>query len=286
MPFNTRSREQGRLADHLGIGPTSELDLRVSVATLSRVIFSHPDDSVEMLALEHKAALVMGAESDSAEVRVQPFGGAVRIANPDQFRTIVGAFNYDSQRSRDEQDFRVYISPGSWDAVREFCRDHLLEADHSLLDSDPVRELVEEFEDTLGFPLQSRQYSISPVGLVVEHEPAPSASLRAAGNPTVRIYRIDHVVILDPGLCQMMVRNSMDHTASVLRGKVELDVENGGKGRANSIFATRLEKITSFYRSLGPERRGEILSFEGTVLAGNIAAILEDVPVPKYQQLT
>ena len=285
MPSAMRSRERDRLADHItGIGPTGELDLRVSVATLSRVIFSHPDDGVEMLALEHKATLGNGDGWENIEVRVQPFGGAVRIANPDHFRNVSGVFNYDSQRSQDEQDFRVYISPGFWDDVREFCRDNLLEADHSRLDSDPVRELGEEFQDTLGIDLQPNQYSISPVGLVVENEPAPSASLRAAGNPTVRIYRVDHVEILDPDLCQMMVQNNMDHTASVLRGKVELDVENGGKGRANAIFSTRLEEITSFYQSLEPERRGEILPYRDTLLAGNIAAILEGVPVPKYHQ--
>jgi hypothetical protein len=280
-----RSRGRDRLADHtIEVGPTAELNLRVSVATLTRVLFSSPDDGGEMLALEHKATLVTGNGEPKVEMRVQPFGGAVRIANPDHFLNVVGEFNYDSQRSREEQDFRVYISPGSWDAVREFCRDNLLEADHSLLDSDPTRELVEEYQDTLGIDLQPHQYSISPVGMVVENEPAPSGNIRAESSPTVRIYRVDQAQIMDPDLCQVMVRNSMEHPAMVLRRKAENDYENGGKGRANAIFTAPLEEITSLYRKLEPEKRGDILLFGGTVLAGNIAAILDNVPTPKYQQ--
>ncbi len=42
----------------IGVGPTAELSLRVSVSTLSRVVFPHPADGVPMLALEHKATLV------------------------------------------------------------------------------------------------------------------------------------------------------------------------------------------------------------------------------------
>ena len=67
-------------ASRIGIGPTTELSLRVSVASLARVIFPSPEDGTPMLALEHRATLLPGEEQ--VVVKAQPFGGAVRILYP------------------------------------------------------------------------------------------------------------------------------------------------------------------------------------------------------------
>ena len=48
--------------DEIGVGPTEDLSLRVSVATLVRVLFENRDDGDLMLALERKAT-VRKAES-------------------------------------------------------------------------------------------------------------------------------------------------------------------------------------------------------------------------------
>src|SRR5512138_46707 len=53
--------------------------LRVSVATYNRVLFQHPDDDTQMLALERQATVL---EEGKVNVRAQPFGGGIHILNP------------------------------------------------------------------------------------------------------------------------------------------------------------------------------------------------------------
>src|SRR5689334_22995355 len=104
-----------------GIGPTEQLSLRVSVATLSRVLFEHPGHGDVMLALERKATAHESENGPVVKVKSQPFGGAVRILDLRGLRDLIGDFHFDSERSRSEQDFRIFIRPADWSTVREFC---------------------------------------------------------------------------------------------------------------------------------------------------------------------
>ena len=96
--------------------------LRVSVATYNRVIFPHPESGATMLALERKATVLKGG---SVNVRAQPFGGGVRILDPDPLKQILGEIEFDSERSKQEQDFRILIPPFKWEAVKRYCLHHL-----------------------------------------------------------------------------------------------------------------------------------------------------------------
>src|SRR5512147_707747 len=137
-----------------GIGATTELSLRVSVATLVRVLFKHPRDGEWMLALERQATL----HGNQVDVKSQPFGGAIRILDVDAIYDLIGDFHFDSERSRAEQDFRLFIQPSSWPVLREFCIQHLSRVDDPFLETDLARELIEEFEDALKINLQPDQY--------------------------------------------------------------------------------------------------------------------------------
>ena len=128
-----------------GIGATDDLSLRVSVATLVRVVFKHPRNGEWMLALERKATL----HETKVEVKSQPFGGAIRILDLDAIHDLIGDFHFDSERSRSEQDFRLFIRPSNWSAVREVCIQHLSRVDDPILETNSARELVEEFDDAL-----------------------------------------------------------------------------------------------------------------------------------------
>ncbi len=174
-----------------GIGATDELSLRVSVATLARVVFKHPGSGEWMLALERKATL----RENKVEVKAQPFGGAIRILDLEAIHDLTGDFHFDSQRSRIEQDFRLFIRPSGWPVLREFCIQRLSRENDPILETDPTRELVEEFADALKINLQPGQYASKPVATVVENEAAPTGNLHAKGIPTVRVYRIFETTI-------------------------------------------------------------------------------------------
>jgi hypothetical protein len=259
---------------NINIGPTNELSLRVSVATLCRVVFPRPGDGIAMMALEHKATLVSSAQQSRVDVKAQPFGGAIRILNLNSVLSIIGNFNFDSERSRAEQDFRVFIQPSTWEAVKDYCLRNLDQENGGNLDSDPSRELMEEFDDALGFQLKTEHYAVKPVRIVVENEPAPTTNVHVAGRLTARIYRIYEVQLRDLALSNLMIANSEKHSQQVMRRLVLEDAQKGGRGRANSIFAAPLEEIRNAFLA-APGKLGMPIPYGNTILEGNVPAVLE-----------
>jgi hypothetical protein len=270
---------------NIGIGPTPELQLRVSVATLSRVIFPRPKDEVPMIAFEHKATLKSKDKESHIAVMAQPFGGAIRILELNRFQQIAGIFNFDSERSRSEQDFRIHIKPSKWEKVRDFCLQQMKLDSSSVLDLDPARELREEFEDALGIALEQYQFTTKPIKTVLEDHPIPTANMRALGYPTVRIYRIFEVQILDPNLCRLMMNNSNAHSVQVLQQLAQDEAHKGGRGRANAVLATPVEQAYSTLLATPYEKRSKPLKFEGTYLDRNVSAVLDGISVAEYEYL-
>ena len=123
--------------DEIGVGATEDLSLRVSVATLVRVLFENPGDGELTLALERKATLLKDESRRTVEVMAQPFGGAIRLLEPKALRVLIDDFHFDSEESRSEQDFRIFIRPSDWSVVREFCIQHFSRVDDPVLESEP-----------------------------------------------------------------------------------------------------------------------------------------------------
>ncbi len=147
--------------------------LRVSVATYNRVIFPHPDDGGMMLALERKGTVM---KDGSVRVMSQPFGGGIRILNPTALQKIIGSIQFDSERSKEEKDFRILIPPSKWELIKEYCLYHLaFEDDEDIdLEAEPDRELTEEFLETINVKINPGQYSVEPMGFVIENSPVQS----------------------------------------------------------------------------------------------------------------
>jgi hypothetical protein len=270
-----RMRSEKRL---IPTGATEELSLRVSVAALVRLIFPHPSDGRSMLALERRATLL----SNEVVIMSQPFGGAVRIQDLNLLQKLVHDFRFDSERSRSEQDFRIFIRPSDWDVVREFCLRHFENGDESVLEISPARELAEELADALNIELRPDQYTSKPLGTVTENDPAATENVNARGCQTVRVYRIFEARILDPALCQLMIANSEHYSNQDLREGAIRDARRGGKGRANALVTLPMKPLMEFYRGLSPEARNAPAIFVNNSLDSNVCAVLEDVPVPKY----
>jgi hypothetical protein len=89
----------------IGVGATEGLSLRVSVATLVSVLFDDPEDRRTMLALERTATLREIEGRPEVTVRAKPFGGAVRLTNPQALQGLIGHFQYDSERSAGKETF-------------------------------------------------------------------------------------------------------------------------------------------------------------------------------------
>jgi len=238
-----------------------------------------------MLALEHKATLVPGDTSSQVILKAQPFGGAIRILDLNLLRQIAGTFNFDSNKSRTEGDFRIYIRPSSWETVRDFCIQQMRAGASSVLEHDPARELAEEFEDALEIQLKPSQYTLNPIGIVSENEPAPTANPRSPGYPTARIYQVDEVQIQDPELCKLMVANSQKHPFRVLRDLAQDHTPDGRQGRANAMLVASLEQVREAILATPLNQRGEPLKFKDTLLDGNVGALFNDIAVPRYIHL-
>lgn len=270
---------------HPGVGRTAEFDLRVSVATLVRVLFEHPKDGDSMLALERKATLYKTKNRRVIEVKAQPFGGVVQIYDLDLMQRSVGDFNFDSEYSSDQQDFRLFIRSSAWKTVREFCIQHIERVNDPVFETEPTRELAEEFGDALKISLKQSQYHYKPIATVVEDHPSPTENISAAGIPTVRVYRIFEAWITDASLAHAMLENSNYLSDQDLRAMAEDDDKNGGEGRANALLVLPLKRVIAAYLGVSPPERNVPILFEGHRLDETVTTILDGVAAPKYQRL-
>ena len=263
------------------IGATQKLSLRVSVATLARVLFKDPGNDEMLLALERKATV----HQNEIIIKSQPFGGAIRILDLNAIRDLIGDFHFDSEHSRSEQDFRLFIRPSDWSAVREFCIQHLSHEDDPFLETNPTRELAEEFHDALELNLKPKQYSYKPVATVVDDNPAPTENIQAKGIPTVRVYRIFEIIISDASLITIMLKNSESISHADLCELALKDFQNGGKGKASTVLTLPLNHVTEVYLAKSPKERKAPILFEQHQLDETVPAVLDDIPAPRYQKL-
>ena len=238
-----------------------------------------------MLALERKATLLENEGGRFVDVKAQPFGGALRIHDLKAIQDLISDFHFDSEESRSEEDFRLFIQPSDWEMVRQFCLHSFRHAGDPVLESDPRRELVEELHDALKMDFKADQFTYRPVGIVVENDPSPTDNLGARGYPTVRIYRIFESRLLDSALINTILTNSKSQSNETMRERALEDERKGGKGWANAVLTLSADEVKALYLSTSPKHRDQPVLFQGHRLDETVAAILEDVPVPKYQRL-
>jgi hypothetical protein len=218
-------------------------------------------------------------------VITKPFGGGVRILNPEWLRTEVGDFNFDSLRTREENDFRIFINPKHWDRLTQFCRVHLI-TQGEILESSPRRELVEEFHDALNYELLQDQYHLEWSKLVVEAKPARTGNPRSMGSLTSRIYSVHKMHILDLQLIMGLIENSIDKSDQELREIAEEDYLGGGKGRANAASVLDYAQFINVYKNISEADQGEPAHLFGHDFDGNTLAILDEVESKKYSRLS
>ena len=259
---------------------TEDSSLRVSVATLNRVIL-HADGEDIMLALERKATV---SRDGNVRVRAQPFGGGVRILDQAHLQTIIGQVQFDSERSEREADFRILISPSKWELVKQYSLGHLADADDMQLESLPHRELVEEFAETLGVDLQPHQYTFRPTGFVVENQPVPTDNANVQRRPTVRLYRTFEVEIVDIALCRTMLSANQLYSDEELAQLALEDSQDGGRGRANSILILPLNLVLESYLALPLDIRHQKIVIDNHKIDESVLAILSEVDVPEYER--
>ena len=257
---------------------TPDSSLRVSVATYNQVVFPHPEHGEPYLALERKATV---SENGGLHVHAQPFGGAVRILNAKPLTEMLGELRFDSERSKQEQDFRILISPSKWEQVKQYCLRHLEDPNDRELESAPDRELQEEFQETIGVDLQPDQYTAQPMGFVIENNPAPTRNWRIRGYPTVRIYRTFRIQLLDPQLWQAILAESRLVSDEELGRRA---LESGAR-RANSVLALPLRSAEESFLALPPEMRYGRIVKDNHVLDESVLVVLENINSAQYQRI-
>lgn len=252
--------------------------LRVSVATYDQVIFSHPENGMLMLALERKATIL---KDGNVHVRAQPFGGGVKILNTKTLKEIVGEIQFDSERSKQEQDFRILIEPSQWEAVKQYCLQHLANPFDPALESAPDRELVEEFEETMSVGLERSQYTVEPMGFVIEENPVQTENWYARGFSTMRIYRPYRVHLVDAKLCKTLLVASQQVSDQDIGERAVINE----RGRANTILTLPLDFVKEAWLAIPPDARYRRIKVQGYDLDESVLVVLGDVDVPQYQRI-
>jgi hypothetical protein len=267
----------------IGVGATGELSLRVSVASLIKIMFTNPGDGRHMLALERTATMQENQGKTQVLVKAKPFGGAVRLVDVQALRDLIGDFHYDSQRSRREADMRIQIDPGSWERVKQLCWEQLRNPESGILDYSPDRELEEEFTDTLHLEITQYQYQVKLRTMIFEDQPVKTENVRTPGSLTQRIYYIFEAQIESKELIASMLANHQRYTDQDLKEIAFLDAQQGGRGRANAVLALPSADLVKYYRSLPVEIRSEPLLYGEHPLAENVLACLEEVVQTRYK---
>jgi hypothetical protein len=227
-----------------------------------------------MLALEHVATLQEIEGKQDIKVRAKALGGGVRLTDPQGLAELIGGFHYDSEKSKSEKDFRILINPASWQKVKQICRAQLDKPRKGIIETSPVRELSEEFDDTLHIKVTPDQYLLKSKGITVQEHPVATHNLRAVGFPTVRIYFLYEAHMNDPGIIALMLDSGRRHTAERLRELASQDARQGGKGRANAILTIDLAGLKQFYGSVSKSRAGTIRQYRKHQLDSNVQALI------------
>jgi hypothetical protein len=268
-----------------GIDKNKNLTLRVSAGVLVKILFKDPVNNKTMLALERTASLRKINGKFEAVVQAKPFGGGIRIINPNILKEYIGDFNFDSKESKQEKDFRILINPGSWDTVKKICLNHLKEPVKKIIDTSPERELREEFKDSLRIKLAPDQYSLKPLGMAIEEKPDKTENNRSPGIPTVRIYYLYEALIVSIEIVKMILKNSREITDNHLMKTALQDKRNGGKGRGNAILTLEPCELLDAYNSLPYDKLNKPVYFREHLLAGNVPAIMEEIMPYKYHSI-
>ena len=258
-----------------GTEPSEGFNLRVSVGILVRVIFKNPENEKIMLALERTSTSIKSEGKSRVVVRTKPFGGGARILNPNELMNLIGDFHYDSGRSQEESDFRILVNPGNWEKILVVCREHLSGKRVGVIDFSPVRELTEEFQDSLHIQLRSQDYSLTPRGMRIEDELTPTENVNAPGFPTKRIYILYDAWLKSSGLMKMIMANSSKYSDANLEEMACEDAKKGGKGRANAMLSVSLNQLLDFYRSVQHDGKESPMLFMGHQFEWNVRALLE-----------
>jgi hypothetical protein len=237
-----------------------------------------------MLALERRATLRTIKGRWDVMIKAQPCGGGVRILDPQALRSQIGDYHFDSHRSKEEGDFRIFIHESNWERVKRFCLHHYQSGQDEIIESGPERELVEEFADALDLRITPRQYEYASLGVVIEDLPTATDSLRSQGSPTVRIYNTFEVRIRAPSLISAMMENSDHHNQQSLRDLAWQDASRGGRGRANAMLVLPLKKLTEDIQANPSLERTLFPYSKGYRLDENVLAVLEDLDTLKYQR--
>jgi hypothetical protein len=104
------------------------------------------------------------------------------------------------------------------------------------------------------------------------------------GYPTVRIYNVFEVRIVDPSLTVALLSNSEQYSDQDLWELALQDARRGGKGRANAVLALPLSLLIHAYLAMSPAARGAPVTIAGHHLDSNIPAALEGIDTPRFQK--
>lgn len=176
------------------------------------------------------------------------------------------------------------IPPSKWELIKQYCLHHLKDDDIQL-EAEPDRELTEEFLETIKVKLNPDQYTVQPLGFVIENNPVRTTNEYARGLLTVHLYRIFRAQIIDPLLCNIMWSISQLYVDQDLATLALKDFEDGGPGRANTILALGLNAVKESYLALPPDQRYQRIVVENHELEESVLAILEDIDVPQYERM-
>lgn len=133
--------------------------------------------------------------------------------------------------------------------------------------------------------MKPEQYVWKPVATIVENRAISTENIYAEGTPTVSVYRIYKADITDSFLIEGVAQRADGLSHDNLCEMAIADAQSGGKGKANAVLTLPWERLQGVYRAMAPAARNVPIVFEENRLDSSVAAILEEIAVPRYQSV-
>jgi len=267
-----------------GIGATSSLSLRVSMANLVSIILVDPRDQRAKLVLERTATVHKEQDGYGVEVRAKPFGGSACIQDPGQLQVEIGDFNFDSLLSKEESDLRIFIDPGQWETFKQLCCRNL-EQDRGILELSSERELLEEFMDIFGMDFDPSQFKLNWLRLLAEDQPVQTSNPRSKGSKTARIYSVHEMKVDELDLKSRLLESSNGISNQELQEAAKSDYLQGGKGSANATLVLDYLHLVNAYTNLPTLETAGYTWLWGHNIENNVLAILNKIWSKNYREI-
>ncbi len=249
--------------------------VRVSVGSLTLLTISDPLDQKEYFAFERRATGSSERGRKTWSTKSVPFGGAIKIKDKSALVDLIGDFDFDSDESRENNDFRIIVDRRKWKKIKIFCERSISQNNKRVIDFDPFDEIKEEIWKPTKIEVTRKKLSTKRIGTFANDFPVPTENINTPGKQTYRFYCLYNTRVVDQQLAKKLLKHAdlrMDKECGFTAIKSR---RTKGDGRYNSILMVGKKEFEEFISSQAQKEIKSGFHYKNFWMAGNVATLFK-----------